>query len=66
MTEEKQQINDLAKLLDETLVDFDRRKVTDDDLDDIMADYDKTAVQKSAERFDSMLSQLSEVCFNNN
>ena len=58
---ENKDANDLAKLLDETLGDFEKRKVTDDELDEIMNEHDRTAIQKSAQEFDVMLSKLSEV-----
>lgn len=60
MGEEGKKVDDLTKLLDETLSDFEKRKVTDDELDDIMQEYDKSAVQKSAKEFDAMLNKLSE------
>lgn len=58
---EKKDVDDLAKLLDETIGEFERRKVTDDELDEIMTEHDRTAIQKSAQEFDVMLGKLSEV-----
>lgn len=63
MTEEDKNVENLSKMLDETLKDFNTRRVTDDDLDDFMVDYDKQALQRSGEEFDTLLNKISEVCF---
>lgn len=60
MAEEDKNVDNLSKMLDETLKDFNTRRVTDDDLDEFMADHDKQALFKSGEEFDTLLNKISE------
>uniref|UniRef100_A0A7E4W0J8 Peroxin-19 n=1 Tax=Panagrellus redivivus TaxID=6233 RepID=A0A7E4W0J8_PANRE len=60
MSGEDKQVDNLANLLDDTLGDFEKRRVTDDDLDEIMAEYDKQAIQKSTAEFDEIMHKLTE------
>uniref|UniRef100_A0A914PRG5 Peroxin-19 n=2 Tax=Panagrolaimus TaxID=55784 RepID=A0A914PRG5_9BILA len=60
MSGDDKNVENLSKMLDETLKDFNTRRVTDDDLDDFMADYDKQALQRSGEEFDTLLNKISE------
>jgi hypothetical protein len=59
--EDKQNVEELSQLLDSALQDFNKKKTTDDELDDLMADLDREAAQKAAQEFNHMLQQMIQV-----
>lgn len=60
-SQDNQNAEELSQLLDSALQDFNKKKTSDEELDDLMADMDREAAQKAAQEFNHMLQQMIQV-----